>query len=82
MNAGLLIYVLPRKEHFFDTRDYLYVQTNILWTFLTAVIPLVALVGLLPVLRSHRPVHRWLAIGLSIFPAFLAIAQWFQLLSF
>ncbi len=79
-NVILAVYVIPRRDHLFDTRDYQYVEVNMVWTFLTAAIPLLVLVGLVPVLISNRPVHRWLAIGLCIFPAFLAIATWVQLL--
>jgi len=64
-NVVLLAYVLPRKEHLFDARDYRYVQIDMRWIFLTAAVPLVMLVVLLPALRSSRPIHRWLAIGLA-----------------
>jgi hypothetical protein len=80
-NVALLIYVLPRKEHLLDIRDYRYVSLDRHWAFLIATIPLVIIVALLPVFRSDRPLHRWIAIGLFCFPFILALVQWVQLLT-
>lgn len=78
-NVALLIYVLPRMEHLFDTRDYRYVPLNLPWAFFLAAVPLVVVIAVFPVLWSERSIQRWLAIALSIFPAFLAVAEWLQL---
>lgn len=80
-NVALLIYVLPRKDHLFDIRDYRYMPLDLTMIFLLATIPLIVVIGVLPVLRSERLIYRWLGIGLSIFPASLAIVEWLQLLT-
>ncbi|HPY31950.1 MAG TPA: hypothetical protein PLT00_15615 [Verrucomicrobiota bacterium] len=80
-NVALLVYVLPRKDHLFDIRDYRYVPLDLTMVFLLAAIPLIVVIGVLPALLSERLVYRWLGIVLSIFPAFLAIAEWLQLLT-
>jgi hypothetical protein len=80
-NAALLICALSRREHLFDIRDYRYVPLDLTWVFLLATIPVVVLIGVLPTLRDERPIYRRLGIALSISPAFLAIAEWLQLLT-
>ncbi len=80
-NVVLLIYVLPRQDHLFDIRDYRYVPLDLMMIFLLATIPLIVVIGVLPVLLSDRLIFRWLGIALSIFPACLAVAEWLQLLT-
>lgn len=80
-NVALLIYVLPRRNHLFDTRDYRYVPLDLMLAFFLAAGPLFVLIAVLPVLRSEHSIHRWLGIALSIFPAYLAVVEWCQLLS-
>jgi hypothetical protein len=81
-NVAMLVYVLPRRERLFDTRDYRYVPLDLSWAFFLAAIPLFIVIAVFPVLWSGRAIHRWLAIALSVLPAFLALAEWFQLLTF
>ena len=77
LNVVLLLYVLPRREHLWDIRDYRYVQVTGEWVFMSVAVPTVALLLLLSVLRSSR---RWFAVGLCIFPAYLVAAGWVQLI--
>jgi len=80
LNIALLAYVLPRIDHLRDIRDYRYATASSLWIYATVVVPTVTLMILFPLLRASSRFQRWLVIGLSIFPAFLALVGWWQLL--
>ena len=80
-NVGLLIYWLSHPERLWNVRDFRYVQVSIWITWILAIVPTVVLLLLFPVMAHQRAMYRWLAIGLSTFPAYLAIAAWVQLLS-
>jgi hypothetical protein len=77
-NVGLAIYMFFKGEHLYDIRDYRYMQIDTVWLSVMSVVPVAVLFGLLPVVSSSRTLYRWLAIGLSVLPAYLAAATWFQ----
>ena len=80
LNVALAIYVLPRIDHLLDIRDYRYVTASSPWIYAVVAVPSVALLILIPVLRSNSRFQQWFAIGLSFFPGFLALMGWWQLL--
>ncbi len=78
-NIVFAIYAIPIRERLCDIQDYQYVKLNLKWEFGMALIPLLVLMVLLPVVASKNIFHRWIAIALSILPAFRAVATWIQL---
>jgi hypothetical protein len=80
VNIGVALYFLLRREHLWDIRDYRYAPLNPNWIFLSIAIPYFAVFVLLPVCASVRKVERWTAIALCIFPGYLALAGWIQLI--
>ena len=79
-NIALAFFLFLGKNHFFDTRDYSYVSISLWWTFAMAVVPSAVLLGILPAVMSKNFILRWMGIGLSLFPGFLTLTQWFQLI--
>jgi hypothetical protein len=80
LNIALSVYFIPRHEHLRDIQDYRYVTLSNFWVYATVAVPTFALMILSPVIFSDQRLYRWIAISLSFFPAFLALAGWVQLL--
>jgi len=80
VNLALAVYVLPHHEHLWDMRDYRYVQVGTAWIFAIVGVPSAILLLLLPVVFSKQIMRRWPAVFLAIFPGYLAVAGWIQLL--
>ena len=70
-NILLAVWVLPQIGHI---RDPEYSLPNALWTIAKIVIPCATLLVLAPVFILGRDIQRLIAIGLSFFPAYIAIA--------
>jgi len=81
LNAVLAITLIRSREHLFDVRDYRYVSGGGGIAFLIAVLTTIALVTLLPVLRSSNQWHRWVAILMALLPLTLGVIVWMQLIA-
>jgi hypothetical protein len=72
-NAILAIYLAPRINRMRDTTDYPHLTANPVWVCAILGTPLVILLCMLPLFFSKRPAHRWVALLLSLFPAFFEL---------
>jgi hypothetical protein len=79
LNVTMAIYVLPQIDRVWSIRDYRYAPLDWLWISVIVVIPMIVLAALVPVMLFGLHLRRWLAIILGIFPAYLALAGWIQL---
>jgi hypothetical protein len=70
-NILLAVWVLPQVGHI---RDPDYSLQNALWTIAEIAIPCATLLVLAPVFILGRDIQRLIAIGLSFFPAYIAVA--------
>jgi len=69
-NILLAVWVLPQIGHI---RDPEYSVLNAVWTAVEIVLPCATLLALAPVFVLGRDIPRLLAIGLSFFPAYVAV---------
>lgn len=70
VNVALAIWVVPKLGH---ATDPTHAPVNAVWISLEILVPLAALLVLLPVFLFGKDVPRLLAIGLSFLPAFVAV---------
>ena len=80
-NLALALYVIPHWGHLFDARDYRYADLDMQWLLAAAAVPVLVLLVILPVFASPRPLLRWIAVGLLLYPGCLAVLTWTSLLS-
>jgi hypothetical protein len=78
-NILLAVWVLPQIGHI---RDPEYSLLNAVWTAVEIVVPCATLLVLAPVFFLGRDIHRLIAIGLSFFPAYIAVVGIGSALSF
>lgn len=69
-NIALAIWAVPKLGH---ATDPVHSPVNAFWISLEILVPLAALLVLLPVFLFGKDVPRLLAIGLCVLPAFVAV---------
>jgi hypothetical protein len=80
LNLALAAYVLPRREHLWDIRDFRYVDFSLAFAFVVVGIPSALLLILAPLFASRGIARRWMAIALALFPAYLVMVGGTQLI--